>query len=239
MLARATVTPAELLLVDEPTAQLDTHSAATVIDTLGHLADAGRIVIIATHDPRGRHLHTHDHPGADPVRLGDLVTEAWRNTRLEASRALLAVAVLGPVVLALAWLDISQVAAVQREANTYRQAGAATYVITSDGQIDGARCDALAGVAGVRAAGALRTAGAPFVPTATPANAIPQYDMAPGLAHQLDPGYATGVALDARHRPRPGDHAPASSCTHGANAAVVATYDYPADGRDRTSSYAP
>lgn len=52
MLARATVTPAELLLVDEPTAQLDTHSAATVIDTLGHLADAGRIVIIATHDPR-------------------------------------------------------------------------------------------------------------------------------------------------------------------------------------------
>lgn len=34
------------------TPQLDTHSAATVIDTLGHLADAGRIVIIATHDPR-------------------------------------------------------------------------------------------------------------------------------------------------------------------------------------------
>ena len=52
MLARATVTPAGLLLVDEPTAQLDTHSAATVIDTLGQLADAGRIVIIATHDPR-------------------------------------------------------------------------------------------------------------------------------------------------------------------------------------------
>ena len=52
MLARATVTPAGLLLIDEPTAQLDTHSAATVIDTLGELADAGRIVIIATHDPR-------------------------------------------------------------------------------------------------------------------------------------------------------------------------------------------
>ena len=53
------------------------------------------------------------------MRLGDLVVEAWRNTRLGASRALLAVAILVPVVLALAWLDMSQVAAVQREADTY------------------------------------------------------------------------------------------------------------------------
>ncbi len=52
MLARATVTDVGLLLVDEPTAQLDTRSAATVIDTLGELANTGRIVIIATHDPR-------------------------------------------------------------------------------------------------------------------------------------------------------------------------------------------
>jgi hypothetical protein len=172
------------------------------------------------------------------VRLGDLITEAWRNTRLGASRALLAVAVLGPVVLALAWLDMSQVAAVQREASTYRQAGAATYVITSDGQVDGARCDALARVAGVRAAGALRTAGAPFVPTATPANAIPQYDITPGLAHQLDPDYTTGVALDAATAQGLGITPGELLHGTGGNAAVVATYDYPADGRDQTLSYA-
>lgn len=52
MLARAVLTTATLLLVDEPTAQLDPHSAATVIETLSQLADTGRIVVIATHDPR-------------------------------------------------------------------------------------------------------------------------------------------------------------------------------------------
>ncbi|NCD19825.1 MAG: ABC transporter ATP-binding protein [Actinobacteria bacterium] len=52
MLARAVLTTATLLLVDEPTAQLDPHSAATVIETLSQLADTGRIVVISTHDPR-------------------------------------------------------------------------------------------------------------------------------------------------------------------------------------------
>lgn len=52
MLARATVMTAGLLLVDEPTAQLDTGSAATVIETLGAVAGGGRIAVVATHDPR-------------------------------------------------------------------------------------------------------------------------------------------------------------------------------------------
>ena len=172
------------------------------------------------------------------MRLADLVVEAWRNTRLGASRALLAVAVLGPVVLALAWLDMSQVAAVQHEADAYRQAGAATYVITADGQVDGARCDALTRVTGVRAAGAGRSANAAFVPVATPRNAIPQYDITPGLARQLDPDYTTGIALDAL--PAQGLGITPGALLRGAtgDAAVVATYDYPADGRDQTLSYA-
>ncbi len=52
MLARACASCPGLLLVDEPTAQLDTESAAGVIETLGALANGGRIVVIATHDGR-------------------------------------------------------------------------------------------------------------------------------------------------------------------------------------------
>lgn len=52
MLARAIVAEPSLLLVDEPTAQLDPSSATTVISALRHLSDSSRIVIIATHDPR-------------------------------------------------------------------------------------------------------------------------------------------------------------------------------------------
>lgn len=50
MLARAVCIAPDLLLVDEPTAQLDQTTARTVNATLQRIADGGSIVIIATHD---------------------------------------------------------------------------------------------------------------------------------------------------------------------------------------------
>ena len=52
MLARAVASAPDLLLVDEPTAQLDSRSAETVIEVLGHVSSGGSIVVVATHDPR-------------------------------------------------------------------------------------------------------------------------------------------------------------------------------------------
>jgi ABC-type lipoprotein export system ATPase subunit len=54
MLARAVCAAPDLLLVDEPTAQLDITTAATVNRTLGAVAQDGVIVVIATHDPHTR-----------------------------------------------------------------------------------------------------------------------------------------------------------------------------------------
>ena len=50
MLARALAFEPELLLVDEPTAQLDRRSAAAVNLAIASLGSAGGIVLIATHD---------------------------------------------------------------------------------------------------------------------------------------------------------------------------------------------
>lgn len=50
MLARAVAKAPSLLLVDEPTAQLDPSAAATVNTVLGELAAAEMIVVVATHD---------------------------------------------------------------------------------------------------------------------------------------------------------------------------------------------
>lgn len=54
MLARAVCSAPDLLLVDEPTAQLDLVTAASVNQTLGAVAQDGTIVVIATHDPATR-----------------------------------------------------------------------------------------------------------------------------------------------------------------------------------------
>ncbi|RSX56148.1 ABC transporter [Bifidobacterium dolichotidis] len=54
MLARAVCSHPDMLLVDEPTAQLDTKTAHSVSNVLGNLAGQGMIVIVATHDPDTR-----------------------------------------------------------------------------------------------------------------------------------------------------------------------------------------
>ncbi|WP_255513397.1 ATP-binding cassette domain-containing protein [Homoserinibacter sp. GY 40078] len=60
MLARAAAVEPALLLVDEPTAQLDPASASTVNAVIGELAGRGAIVVVATHDPATREACT-DH----------------------------------------------------------------------------------------------------------------------------------------------------------------------------------
>ncbi|MBF4461799.1 MULTISPECIES: ABC transporter ATP-binding protein [unclassified Rathayibacter] len=52
MLARAVAFSPDLLLVDEPTAQLDTKTAEVVIEALAQVSSGGSIVVVATHDPR-------------------------------------------------------------------------------------------------------------------------------------------------------------------------------------------
>lgn len=54
MLARGLASEPDLLLVDEPTAQLDSRTAATVNEAIASVAGQGSIVVVATHDPRTR-----------------------------------------------------------------------------------------------------------------------------------------------------------------------------------------
>lgn len=51
LLARAFLTGADVILADEPTADLDATNGAAIIDALTALAAEGRTVIVATHDP--------------------------------------------------------------------------------------------------------------------------------------------------------------------------------------------
>ena len=58
MLARAVALGPDLLLVDEPTAQLDAVTAATVNAVLAETASSATLVVVATHDPDTRNVCT-------------------------------------------------------------------------------------------------------------------------------------------------------------------------------------
>ena len=51
MLARAVAANPQLLLVDEPTAQLDSATSRVINEVMTSLAEQGRVVLVATHDP--------------------------------------------------------------------------------------------------------------------------------------------------------------------------------------------
>ncbi|MDO5053265.1 MAG: ABC transporter ATP-binding protein, partial [Pseudoclavibacter sp.] len=75
MLAIGIAAGPEVLLVDEPTAQLDQTTAAAVNETIARMAEEGVIVVVATHDERTRRacsaeLRLADHEARPDDRAG-------------------------------------------------------------------------------------------------------------------------------------------------------------------------
>ena len=87
-IARALINQPTLLLADEPTGALDTHSGAHVMDLLVQLQRAGQTVLLVTHDAK---LATRHAARVISVRDGKIVDDATLDTAERAAPEVLRV----------------------------------------------------------------------------------------------------------------------------------------------------
>lgn len=118
------------------------------------------------------------------IRGREIWREAWRDYKTGAGAVLL-VAVVFLVTVGLAATSVSSFGSwVSREGIHFREAGASTYVLRADGQVDPSRCDSLSGVGTIQAAGAMRVVSDTFF-AAMPSRAVTTLEATPGLWNVL------------------------------------------------------
>ena len=83
-IARALVNNPSLILADEPTGNLDTSSGAAVMQLLSDLHNAGRTVLVVTHDPRMTRFATHKIFLLDGREVSE---EEYQSAALESAQA--------------------------------------------------------------------------------------------------------------------------------------------------------
>jgi hypothetical protein len=186
--------------------------------------------------------------GGGGMRGVEIWREAWRNLASGASRAVVSVLLLTGAVGAVAGAQVLGVVDLDRQALAWRQAGASVQVVSMDGQVDAAQCEALTSHPGIVSAGALRKGQAVRIAT-LPSTRLETFEATPGLATVIgldwlaDPGErgvwvsddlaeVLGVVEQPAEVPLVPDlEQPADSMT------VAALFAYPSDGRMPALAY--
>lgn len=172
------------------------------------------------------------------MRAASVVSEAWRDLLTGTARAATLALVLVLGVGSLAVLDARAMVGVLRDAEEFRAAGAATWVLDDLDNVDGSRCAALDGVGGMRA-GALRQGG-PLRALAMPSSQLTVWEATPGLlgaALGRDVTTATGVWLSEDLASALGARPGSVLATTAGETPVAGVYAWPDDGRARTLGY--
>lgn len=170
------------------------------------------------------------------MRIPSALSEAWRNVCSGASHVLILSAALFMLLGTLAVAEVQTVGTLVRQAVEYQDSGAAITTFVSAGAIDGPTCVALNGVAGVRAAGAIRSLMIQPLPLSIlPAGPIPAFEATPGFSRLLlggvdgsKPGVWIPDSVAEMLSVRIGSNLLTAD---GRQLVIAAVYPFPSDGR--------
>jgi hypothetical protein len=141
---------------------------------------------------------------------------------------------------ALVASDAAAVAQLSRDAEAFRSAGGATTILSAEGRVDAASCDALKDVPAVTSAGAVRPTGRKVTMSAIPDAPVPEYEVSPGFRDILDTrgGRPPGSLLSDGVADAIGATAGSVVASDRGEMRVDTTFSYPADGRRSGLGYA-
>jgi hypothetical protein len=166
--------------------------------------------------------------------------EALRDVCSGTAHALRSALALALLVGSAVAADVAGADAVLVRGAAFREAGAAVLTVEAPGAIDGATCDALGELPGVRAAGALRQAPEALAPATLPRGPVAAYLASPGAVALLraDDSGSAGVLLAADAATALGVGAGDPLTLGGVDTTVRGTYAWPDDGRRSGYGYA-
>ncbi|MCI0156426.1 hypothetical protein KNO15_06930 [Leifsonia shinshuensis] len=173
------------------------------------------------------------------MKLSSLLREAGRNIMSGTTRFTLFSQVLALLVGGLVLADALATARLVASAEAFRASGAATEILVAEGQVDGAACEALAGLPGVTASGALRSSERRIAIATIPDAPIPTYEISPGFAAVVsDPNPGEGVLIPDDLARTAGVGGGGSVATDSGPIQIASVYRYPSDGRRAGFGYA-
>lgn len=174
------------------------------------------------------------------MRVSSVISEAWLNIASGTTRATLLAIVAALVLTGLAAADIRMIVGLSNEATLFRESGASVYLLTSEQNIDGSRCEAIGRVSGVLGAGATRQAETQVQFLTSPRSAVSTVEATVGLAGVLgvEKDLPTGIWLSADAAKTLGAMTGSLLPTSAGAVSVAARYPYSQDAKMRTLAHA-
>ena len=194
--------------------------------------------------------NAHDSGQRSKMQLLGASGEAVRDILSGTTHALLYAVALMTIMVTAAGAELFELRSINDRIDDYVSSGASTYIVEYPGRIDARSCESLAGVPGVHAAGAIRTADSRISFAVLPSTSLPLLEATPGAVQTLasansrdtralTSSESSGIWLSGQAAETLGlASGQTARLTDDTRATIAGVYPSPEDGRSSNTTYA-